>query len=416
MALPGVRTVINDRFYSLSRTDIPVGPRVVAIARRDTPDGTENVSDYDPYPATSERRVVAAFGEGSELHRAYLELTSGGASRIYLVALPGDLTDADIVTDDVLDQAFDAAELARPDIIVPWGRGGHPSDWDEGDATPSLSKIGFYANNESIPSESLPYKVAQRCKNISERSNPVFGILGIAPFSNGSSTSNMTVANMNEHFDIATPATPTAENNTLATLTDRESHDNAAGMYVSVIATELRPLGYPAEFGFSNGACMYAGSISQMNSWTSPTNKTVFNVAELRYSPTRGMQEELISRGVVPVALDYNRVPIWVDAQTFGKAASDYTRLSTLRIVLQTISMVRNVAQIYVGEAATVENRNAFETAISSSLRQMQILGALITSDYIVTYLPRENKAVVDLVLNPAFEMRTIEIAVSVQL
>ena len=115
------------------------------------------------------------------------------------------------------------------------------------------------------------------------------------------------------------------------------------------------------------------------------------------------------------MALDFNRVPTWVDAQTFGRATSDYTRLSNLRIVYDAILMVRQVAQKFIGEGSTIENRNALDAAITSGLRGMQQLGAILASDFTVTYIANENTAEVNLVLRPAFELRIIEVTVSIQ-
>jgi hypothetical protein len=77
--------------------------------------------------------------------------------------------------------------------------------------------------------------------------------------------------------------------------------------------------------------------------------------------------------------------------------------------------MIRNVSEKFIGEPATTENRNAFETAITSGLRTFQITGGLLGSDFIVTYIPRANAANVDLVLQPAFELRNINVTISVQ-
>jgi hypothetical protein len=56
------------------------------------------------------------------------------------------------------------------------------------------------------------------------------------------------------------------------------------------------------------------------------------------------------------------------------------------------------------------------ETAITSALRGMQQLGALLDSDFIVSYSPAENKAFIDLVLTPAFELKNIEVQVSISI
>jgi hypothetical protein len=131
LALPGVSVQIQDRFFALSRTDVPVGPRVCAIAKRSTADATGGVRDLDAYEATSESDVIDAFGENSNLHKAFVELISGGAQRIILVALPSDSvfnhTTATVTSSayggDVFNAAFEAAEAAQVDVIVPWGAG-----------------------------------------------------------------------------------------------------------------------------------------------------------------------------------------------------------------------------------------------------------------------------------------------------
>jgi hypothetical protein len=56
------------------------------------------------------------------------------------------------------------------------------------------------------------------------------------------------------------------------------------------------------------------------------------------------------------------------------------------------------------------------ETAITSALRGMQQMGALLNSDFSVSYVAAENKAFIDLVLTPAFELKTIEVQVSINI
>lgn len=418
MALPGVSTVLKDRFYTLSRTDVPAGPRVLAIASRTTTytgSGSVTVPDYDPFSPRSEQDVITQFGEGSGCHRAYLELVAGGSARVALVALPSGTADTSLYTASVFDAAFEAAETARPDIIVPWGRGSGPTDW-ENPATPSNDAVGFHADNTTSGSltNNLAKLVADKCKDITDRSHPVFAVMGIKPYGVGTvSTESMTAAQVSTHLG-------------LANLTNREATTfGENGQYLSVVATEMNVATYPqhatntqiaGSFGYSNGAAMYAGYLSQLDAWSAGTGKQIFNVTGLRYNPTRTQQESLITKGVVPVALDFSRIPLWVDALTFSRSTSDYTRLSTLRIVFEAVLGVRQAAQSFVGEPANLHNRNALETAVTSVLRGMTQAGAINESDFVVTYVPRQNKAIIDLVLRPVFEMRNIEVSISVQL
>jgi len=101
---------------------------------------------------------------------------------------------------------------------------------------------------------------------------------------------------------------------------------------------------------------------------------------------------------------------------TFAQTTSDYTRLTTKRIIDDATSVVRQVCQKFIGQASNVQVRNAMETAITSGLRGMQVRGALLSSDFTVTYVPNENKAIVDLVLTPAFELKNIEVRVAINL
>lgn len=439
MALPGVRTIIKDRFYTLSRTDIPAGPRVVILGRRNSEEidavKAAEVRSLDVYNAANEQVVIEVFGAGSDLHRGYLEAVIGGAQRVALVALPEDTefnhTDGYIYsatwedeagyslnetldTDLLLDAAFEAIEIAEADVVVPWGSGSGATHW-QNPATPSDdAEIGFHADNSVDIDKSWAKKIANKCYEITLNSNPCVGVLGVAPYVGvAGSDGNMTPSQVSTHL-------------ALSNLVDRdlfvdsfnELDPGETGHYLQVVAVELKPLRYNKdyEFGYANGAATYAGAISQLVSYSAPTGKALVNVEALRYNPTKTQQLAIIDKGVVPVGLTFTRAPAWVDGLTFAKSTSDYTRLTTLRIIYDTVQLVRNVSQQFIGEGATLEAKASLETAITRGLLGMQQQGALLASDFVITYQPAENKALVDLVLTPAFELRNIEVSVSVQL
>lgn len=411
MSLPGVRTVLNDRFYSISRQQAAELPKVVIIGRRDTvydPEGVANARDYVAFYPQNELQVERQFGRGSELHKGYLEALSGYATQVYLVPIPANVTDADYndtAPDNPFDTAFDEAELVLPDVIVPYGRGANETDWDDfyNPSTPSNNNpnIGIVADSSASPGGSMIKRVAGKVKAISERSHPCIAVMGVTPFLGAE---RMSASDIDTHVS-------------LPNLMDRD--DPGAGLhnyYVSVVAAEIRPVGFPAEFGWTNGAAHYAGFISSIASNRPTTNKVVSNLEAVRYSPNREQREGLVDKGVVGIGLDATRTPLWIDGVTFGKSTSDFTRLSTLRIAYEVMRMVRQVASRFIGEPSTTENRNAFETGITSGLRGFQTTGSLFGSDFSVTYYPREGTANVDLVLQPAFELRNINVTITVQL
>lgn len=414
MALPGVTATIKDQFYGLSQVNIPAGPKLLIIGKRTTDNGTGGVQDLDPYYAVREEDVKTAFGAGSDLHKGFIEANAGGATRIYMVALPADtefdyangtLTSADFDvdtggTEDLFDTAFAAAEIVRPDVIVPWGRGSDPVEW-ESPATPGNDPehFGFYADNDTDPDKSFAYKVAQKCFELTRDSYPVFATLGVKPYVGTSE--NMIPSQVVTHL-------------ALTDLIDREDMGDY-GRYLVVVAGELRPVGY-GDYGYSNGATMLAADTVQRAEWSSATGQTVFNLTALRYTPSKAKQLSLIDKAVVPVTVGYSRIPQWVDVMTFSPVGSDYARLTTVRIIFTAIQVVRSAAQPYIGQAATLQTRNALETQVTSGLRGMQQQGALYASTPTFTYNAASNEVIVDLVLVPAFELRSVEVRVSVNL
>jgi len=426
MAIPGVKTIIKDRFYSISRQDLPVGPRVVAIARRSNANGSGNVPDLDVVQVTNEQDVITAFGDDSDCHRAYAELVAAGAERIYIVPLPSNTvfvagsstTNADITSggSSIFDAAFEAAESALPDVIVPWGRGGHPTHWAA--SSPSNDGIyGFFADDTTTVDKSMSTRVARKCREISENTHPCIAVMGVKPHTGTSEVMTPSVVNThlgltnlaNREADISEPTTDSSGNITYVRLAE-------AGRHVLVVASEIIPVGYKEEWGYANGAASLAGTISRLASYTSPSNKVLYNITTMRYNPTRALQSVLSGKGVNTVVLNFNRVPIFGEGLTFASGTSDYTRISTVRVINECSLLVRQVCQKFIGEASTIQVRNSMETAVTSALRGMMQLGALLDADFTVSYVANENKAIIDLVVTPAFELKSIEVRLSVNL
>jgi hypothetical protein len=406
MPLPGVKTTILDRFYNQSRTDLPGGPLVAVVAKRIGSD-PGGAPDLTPYFATGEKDVIDKFGENSQIHKAYYELTTSGAPRVALIAMPANTTINHSVGTalsgavDVFTLAMGAAEAGRADVLVLWGAGSTENDWDDVN-TPATPGGGaddyFYADNDPATGVSWAKKLADACNNITLNSHPIIGVIGVKGL----------VGHENP-----TPAEISA-GMAFSDLVSKDSLSPAVGHLVNIVGTEVHILGMPSSWGWSNGACAYAAAIVRLDSWSSTTGKPVYNVDRVRYNATRTQLETMTGKGLVPVQIDFSRSPRWVDGVTFAAANSDYSRLTTVRIVFDAVKLVRTISQSYIGETMSIDRQQAFQTQISSALQSMQRLGAINNSDFRVVYAPSENKASVDLALTPAFELREVYISVSV--
>jgi hypothetical protein len=409
MALPGVKTTILDRFYNQSRTDLPGGPLIAVIAKRTTAQ-TSDAPNLKAYFATGEQDIIAQFGENSHAHRAYYELTTSGASRIAIVALPSDtvfdqangtLSSAVDPSATLFDDAIGAVESARADILLLQGRGSDASDWNDlnDPATPGDNTDDFfYADNSIAPSKSWASKLAGACALVTNNSHPMLGVIGLKGI-----------------IGLESP-TPTEVSTGLG-FSNLISRDNASiigGHLISVVASECHVLGAPASWGYQNGASSYAAAVSRLDSWSATTGKPIHNIDRLRYNPTRTQLESLVNKGVAPSTIGFDRSAKWVDGITFGTEDSDYGRLTTVRIVFDAVKLVRRVSDDYIGETMSIDRQQAFSTQISSALQSMQRLGALNNSDFRILYAPSQNKASIDLALLPAFELREVVISVSV--
>jgi hypothetical protein len=384
MALPGVRAQLMDLYSSLRyRSDIATS-RVLVIGRHNLSDAT--VVLYDPTKYTDESSVVSAFGEGSELHRAWCECLQAGASDIYLEAI----SDTEERFSE-LEKAYAMAETAIPDILVPYGRG-TPTSADDPDALPAGTQPtdGAYANLTSTQSVALvdneehtftadtfvvdlPYSVDNLIV-YSDAATPLAyeedtdfsynsatgvvtrvtagditeGATVIVTYDYAANYANQLATWCERFTDLGIPcigvigcqplekARGDANDYVselqkqaelaalLLELPDKENDLGERGKFISVVLGETQYYGEDADFGFDNGACAYAGKIALLPVQSAPTNKALYNISSLRYAFSRSQLETLGELGVVAINTNFYEQPIAVDATTYAKSGSDY--------------------------------------------------------------------------------------------
>lgn len=173
---------------------------------------------------------------------------------------------------------------------------------------------------------------------------------------------------------------------------------------------------------YVNGATHYAATIASLRKEGAPTNKQVLGVKAIRFDYSLRQLSRLTSKKIVTFRLKDATQLVVTDGITTAPSImvggklrdSDYTRLSTLRITQLAIEVVREAVEPFVGSSNEMPQYNALNTAIKSALEKIREVGAIQGYNFrIVNAAGRLDEATILLEVVPAFELRRINIQVS---
>lgn len=217
-----------------------------------------------------------------------------------------------------------------------------------------------------------------------------------------------------------------------AAATDSRGIKVDAGAYINVVAAPLRSIttqtrSLALAVGASvsstsqntDGAAAYAGLITSLAPQSSTTNKQIGGVTQLR--PLSASQANDLT-GMRYVTL-YNRTKgLTVASGITGSynvsryIRSDFTRLTTVRIVHSVVDLIRSVADKYIGEPNNAPQMNALDAEIDQVLLSMKGQGALNSYQFAISSTPDQRvlgELDINLTLVPAFEITRINLVVS---
>jgi hypothetical protein len=203
--------------------------------------------------------------------------------------------------------------------------------------------------------------------------------------------------------------------------------NNSYSGHVSVIAGPELGYSVPGKNTtyYANGVVTYVALVSTLNPESAPTNKQVGGIIGMNYNLSLRQLNALsgakyvsfrLKNGAVYVTDGITSAP---DIVVGGQVnASDFTRLSTLRIAHAAINLVREIADPFVGEPSGIPQRNALSSAIQSGLTAMKGAGAI--TDFQFTIIQERGQNVIgatkiSLQIVPAFETRKIAVDVSLR-
>jgi hypothetical protein len=436
--LPGVAVDITDQGLRISRA--PSGPKITLLGL--TTSTETEATPYVPYNA-SDATITNAYlkfknadGTVSELCQALMEAYSAGGRNIEIMNVLPTASGALISDDDVygyLDYAYLTLLNLDVDIAVPVGV-----------VLDSLTLTG---------DRSFGYQLANFCYQATANSNTTIGVIGVAgPTASASGTptivevenwvTSLAAYTNCPEYDGTTDdngdgvpdnyrfAATTSEQMPASwangDVLDAKGNKVDIGAYLSVVAAPVRATNdaatdlYPT-LGYYNstGVPAYAGLIATLPAKSAPTNKIVSGISMQR-DVSLSQADRLAGSRFVPVFAKPKGI-VAASAMTGAYNISqyyrsDFTRLSTVRIVHDAVNFVRDVSDQFIGEPNSAPQRNALSTAIDNALKSMQSQGALRRYDFNIFASATDQvlgRATVELELVPAFELQQITVIVA---
>ena len=199
---------------------------------------------------------------------------------------------------------------------------------------------------------------------------------------------------------------------------DSEGNKFDLGKYISVVAGPKVLFNHSVNaLREGNAAVMYMAYTSTLASKSAPTNKKMLGTTGLKFNFSNSQLNDIIGNRMVAFQLKYSESgkastgAYVVDAPTAAAKNSDYVRLSTVRVIRDVADAMREVADPYIGEANTIEQRNALSAAIAKRLDLLVQNGVIQKYSYSLVATAKQEllgEASLELGIVPPQELRKI--------
>lgn len=241
---------------------------------------------------------------------------------------------------------------------------------------------GIYADSkQSINKYSnFHQELALLCAVLTYRTKMTHGFIDVKP------NSNTTLVGIQKHVDklLAYDNTHYMKDNEGNEIVDSEGNKMDIGWYTSIVVGP-EPVIISDTLGryYGSPAIAYAALNASIKPESAPTNKALPGVSGMKYKFSNKQMDALIGNRMVVFKLKNegtttaSSTPYVVDGCTAGMPNSDYTRLSTVKIVTDVVDQIREVADPFIGEPNTIEQRNALSALISKRLSYLMEQGEI---------------------------------------
>lgn len=246
---------------------------------------------------------------------------------------------------------------------------------------------GVYADSKQTvnPNSSFHYELALLCAVLTYRTKMTHGFIDVKPNSNTTLVGiQKYVAKLLEYNNIH--YMKDAEGNDIV---DKDGNKMDLGWYTSVVVGP-EPVVISDTLGtyYGSPAIAYAALNASLKPESAPTNKSLPGVKGMKYKFSNKQMNELVGNRMVVFKLKNegtataSSIPYVVDGCTAGAPGSDYARLATVKVVTDVVDQVREVADPFLGEPNTVEQRNALSALISKRLSYLMEQGEILHYEF----------------------------------
>lgn len=246
---------------------------------------------------------------------------------------------------------------------------------------------GVYADSKQTvnPNSSFHYELALLCAVLTYRTKMTHGFIDVKPNSNTTLVGiQKYVAQLLEYNNIH--YMKDAEGNDIV---DKDGNKMDLGWYTSVVVGP-EPVIISDTLGtyYGSPAIAYAALNAGLKPESAPTNKSLPGVKGMKYKFSNKQMNDLVGNRMVVFKLKNegtataSSTPFVVDGCTAGAPGSDYARLSTVKVVTDVVDQIREVADPFIGEPNTVEQRNALSALISKRLSYLMEQGEILHYEF----------------------------------
>lgn len=242
--------------------------------------------------------------------------------------------------------------------------------------------VGAYADDELLDRhQNFAYELALFCAVLSYKNKSTYGMIATKPLM------DTTLAGVQAHAKylakLNTDYFMRDENGSI--IKDGQGTPIDLGKFISVVAGPTPKVNYKvAALRDANPAVLYAGLNTTLQPQSAPTNKKLTGCTGLKYTFSNAQLNDIVGNKIVVFGTKYSRNgavaegAVVIDGPTSARQGSEYTRLTTVKVMRTTADNIREVADPFIGEANTVEQRNALSAAISKRLDLLVEKGVLL--------------------------------------